>query len=107
MGDSGVAGVKGSASTPRPPGSIVTSDPRAGANTQALARVQAHIPRSVDILGAARVAARIQRGAHIREAAVGNRLPHSANTYGHTDRDGNPADKDTARMKHTRSALAR
>jgi hypothetical protein len=107
MGDSGVAGVKGSASTPRPPGSIVTSDPRAGANTQALARVQAHIPRSVDILGAARVAARIQQGAHIREAAVGNRLPHSANTYGHTDRDGNPADKDTARMKHTRSALAR
>jgi hypothetical protein len=97
--------VKESASTPRPPGSIVTSDPRAGVNTQALARVQAHI-RSVDILGAARVAARSPQAAHIREAAVGNRLPHSANTCGHMDRDGNPADKDTARVRRTRSAQA-
>jgi hypothetical protein len=101
MGDSGGAGVNGDAATTR--FTIVTSDPRAGVNTQAL--VQGEVPYSVvDMAG---LQGRIPRAAHIREAAVGNRLPHSANTYGHTDRDGNPADKDTARMKHTRSAPAR
>ena len=57
----------------------------------------------MDILGAARVEARIPQAAHSREAAVGNRPPHWANTCGHMDRDGNPADKDTVRMRRTRS----
>jgi hypothetical protein len=83
-----------------------TSDPRAGVDTEARARVQVHI-RSADIPGAARVGARIPQAAHIREAAAGNRLPHSANICGHMDRDGNPADKDTAQMRRTRSAPAR
>ena len=99
--------MKGKFSGPRLRGlTIVTSDSRAGVNTQAQVRGLVHI-RSVDILGAARVEARIPQAAHIREAAVGNRPPHWANTCGHMDRDGNPADKDTVRMRRTRSAPAR
>jgi hypothetical protein len=101
MGDSGGAGVNGDAATTR--FTIVTSDPRAGVNTQAL--VQGEVPYSVvDMAG---LQGRIPRAAHIQEAAASNRPLHLANTCRHMDRDGNPADKDTARMRRTRSAPAR
>ena len=47
-----------------------------------------------------RAGVRIREVAHIREAA-GSKAPNSANTCGHMDRDGNPADK-----PRTRSARA-
>ena len=74
--------------------------------TQARAQAQVHI-RSADILGVARLEARIPQAAHIREVAAGNRLPHWANTCGHMDRDGTLADKDTGRTRRSRSAQAR
>jgi hypothetical protein len=43
-------------------------------------------------------------GVHIREAVGSSKAPHSANTCGHMDLDGNLADKDIPR---TRSARAR
>ena len=82
---------------------------QAGMNTWARTQeVHTHSP-VVDIRTAAgaRLGVRIPQAAHIREAAAGNRPPHWANICGHMDRDGNPADKDTARMRRMRSAPAR
>jgi hypothetical protein len=81
----------------RPADLVAITTCLAGARSQTRAAVvqgQLHIPSGVDIRQGLREAA------HIREA-VGSK-PNSANTCGHTDRDGNPAGKDVTRTRSAR-----